>query len=46
MPIRTETFDTEAAAKARYAEVSATADADFAAGRFPAEIAEKPEGRY
>ena len=46
MPIRTETFATEADANARCAEISAKADADFAAGRFPAEIAEKPKGRY
>lgn len=46
MPIRTEEFPTETAANARYAEISAKVEADFAAGRFSSEIAEKPQGRY
>ena len=46
MPIRTEEFPTEAAANARYTEISAKVEADFAAGRFSSEIAEKPQGRY
>ena len=43
IPLRVEEFETEAEALARYAEINAKAEEEFAAGRFAEEITTKPQ---